>query len=576
MGKPGTKLARLAVPHGTGRHGVSQAALLESYSRELSKVDQPEDAYRCAIPLEHRKRFGQFFTPLPIAELMAEWVQAINPKTILDPAVGPGVFPRLLRKQCPEAVLTCIDVDDIALTAAQNTLSDSHNEFLRQDFLTWEDERLFDAAIANPPYLRHHDVHYPNDIFDLVGKRNRVRLSRLSNIYVLFILEICRRLRAGGRAAVIVPGEWVNANFGDTLKRWLVSNGVLHTLLYFSHASTQFDDALTTASILFLEKPVSTMRPDFIRTIFIQDGCSLDEIRKSMQGKAAENSNIVVQEFSPEELMEEKKWNHLLAHGLKEALPGFVALGSLAETRRGIATGCNSFFHLSNSAAQEFRIRSKNLTPCVGRAQDVAGSIFTEQDFNNLAANNTKTYLFDIKDSPDRSEAKYIQQGEAKGLHQRFLCAARNGHWYAMEKRPPSAIWATVFGRKAMRFIYNAARVANLTTFHCIYPKNESSDFAAALTACLNSRLVQQLAQRQHRVYGGGLLKMEPKDLLDIEVPDLRKVSAKTLRELAGLLKELDRVVRAKHDSADVQGWLDAVVEAAAEEAQEVSATCAH
>jgi len=88
--------------------------------------------------------------------------------------------------------------------------------------------------------------------------------------------------------------------------------------------------------------------------------------------------------------------------------------------------------------------------------------------------------------------------------------------------------------------------------------------------------LVQQLAQRQHRVYGGGLLKMEPKDLLDIEVPDLRKVSAKTLRELAGLLKELDRVVRAKHDSADVQGWLDAVVEAAAEEAQEVSATCAH
>jgi adenine-specific DNA-methyltransferase len=545
--------------------------LFDSYCQELRKVSEPEEAFRLAIPLEHRKRFGQFFTPLPIAHLMAEWIQAVNPRTILDPAVGPGIFPRVLSKLCPDAQMTCMDLDRLALNAAQASLSQHGNTiFIEQDFLIWQDEGMFDAAIANPPYLRHHDLHYAFDIFYFVGKKNHVLLSRLSNIYVLFILEICRKLRAGGRAAVIVPGEWVNANFGDNLKLWLISRGLLHTLMYFSHVSSQFEDALTTASILLLERPCENKGRDSVRTIFVQDDCPLDQIRCALAGQPIDDSNIVAQRFSPERLLDEKKWNHLLRHGHTETLRGFVPLSELADTRRGIATGCNSFFHLSPSAANGLRLRSRNLTPCIGRALDVAGTIFSQEDFDELVARDGRGYLFDMQTEPDEAEGSYIAKGESDKLHERYLCAARKGKWYAMERRPPSAIWAAVFGRVGLRFIYNAASIANLTTFHCIYPKLDMAHFAAALTACLNSRLVQDRARRQHRVYGGGLLKVEPKDLLDVEIPDLRKVASQTLHELELLLTRLNTAVRTDTNVEQVYDALDSRVEDAAQEAAQL------
>ena len=51
-----------------------------------------EAKYIDETPLNHRKDYGQFFTPTPVARLMAQWVMKDDPKTILDPAFGLGVF----------------------------------------------------------------------------------------------------------------------------------------------------------------------------------------------------------------------------------------------------------------------------------------------------------------------------------------------------------------------------------------------------------------------------------------------------------------------------------------------------
>ena len=51
-----------------------------------------ESKYIDETPLNHRKDYGQFFTPTPVARLMAKWVMKGNPETILDPAFGLGVF----------------------------------------------------------------------------------------------------------------------------------------------------------------------------------------------------------------------------------------------------------------------------------------------------------------------------------------------------------------------------------------------------------------------------------------------------------------------------------------------------
>ena len=161
---------------------------------------RPEESYTQAVPLEHRRRYGQFFTPEPIADLMCQWILEHRPRRILDPATGTGIFIREILKRASCQPITAIDVDPMVLEAAKMaTKGEGDNvEFLRADFLTWPSPSSFDAIIANPPYLKHHNFHYDCDIFREIGRRCKVRLSRLTNIYVLFILEICRRLNDGG------------------------------------------------------------------------------------------------------------------------------------------------------------------------------------------------------------------------------------------------------------------------------------------------------------------------------------------------------------------------------------------
>ncbi len=524
MGRPGQKLDRLGL-------ASQSTSLFDQPSAQTLPAafdrNSPEASYCASVPLEHRKRYAQFFTPQPIARLMAEWVAAIAPATVLDPACGPGIFPRVLRELSPAARITAVDVDAAALEACRHSLPHTRRDrFVGTDFLLWKDSDRFDGILANPPYLRHHDIHYPFDIFDEFSRRGGVRLSRLSNIYVLFVIEICRRLKPGGRAAIIVPGEWTNANFGGALKRYLLSNGLLRWLLYFSHAGKQFEDALTTAAILLVESPA--VRLGTFQSVYVEEDCTLERVRAALEGSQPE----LVRTFDSDAMSAEAKWDAILRYGPPQPRPGFVPLSELATSRRGIATGANSFFHLTPVEAREHGIRPGNLLPCIGKAEDARGAIFSQADFDRLLARNRRCLLFDLRRTPNAREQAYLDEGVRRGLPERFLLAARKP-WYTMERREPAPIWAAVFSRGTLRFVLNSAGVANLSTFHCLYPRNAGAHFAAALAACLNSAEVQSSALQQSRVYGGGLRKVEPRDLLAIQVPDLRLASNETIKRLA-------------------------------------------
>ena len=52
-----------------------------------------ENEYSNSTPIAHRKKYAQFFTPFPIADLMAKWILGNeNLKTVLEPAFGLGIF----------------------------------------------------------------------------------------------------------------------------------------------------------------------------------------------------------------------------------------------------------------------------------------------------------------------------------------------------------------------------------------------------------------------------------------------------------------------------------------------------
>ena len=162
-------------------------------------------------------------------------------------------------------------------------------------------------------------------------------------------------------------------------------------------------------------------------------------------------------------------------------------------------------------------------------------------------------------------ELAYIKVGELDMVHRRYLTKMRKP-WYSMEQREPAPIWAGVFGRGDLRFVYNSAGVRSLTNFHCVYPVKAHPTFHRALTVLLNCQEVRSMMAGYQRGYGGGLMKFEPKDLKSIPVPDIRHSPLEVLEKIADNLVEADKCQRSGANSLSLEKLINAVIELATQE----------
>ena len=529
MGRAGTKNQRL--------ENDTESLLDQSVAAFVMNSTSPEAidlAYTQHAPKAHRRKFAQFFTPPSIASIMADWVSEKSPKLVLDPALGTGILARAVGKRLPNTKIVGYEIDPAVAVAAKKatSLAGIDVEIREADFLDTNLDEKFDGVIANPPYLRHHDLPNSAQRIAQIGSACDIRLSGLTNAYALFLLDCCRRLNAGGRLAFIIPTEWTNSNFGKPIKEYLLKNGFLRAIIYVCHTNTIFEDALTTSSILLVEK--SDTPPSVVKTLFVASETELprlDELFGTRESRLA----MKPRDFQSDQLLQTAKWDDLIRRGDMVIPNGFVPLRLLATTKRGIATGANRFFHISLAMAHQQGILEEHLIPCIGKANDVTSLNFGPESFAELIKRERPTHLINFSGVLSPAEKSYVQQGEAQGLHQRYLTQKRSP-WYSNEKIHVAPIWAAVFGRECMRFIVNTAKVANLTAFHGVYPLHTDPKFVKALAAALNSNIVQGVMKSEMRVYGGGLNKVEPRDLLDVKVPDLRGCSSATLERLSALM----------------------------------------
>jgi adenine-specific DNA-methyltransferase len=503
--------------------------------------------YSLKADLAHRQRHAQFFTPPAMARLMAEMAQPEPGRTVLEPACGTGALVAALRERTPGLRITAIDIDPAPLAHLRGDGARADGtEVIEGDFLAWGDERRFDLVVANPPYLKYQHFDCPDAVYARLSSALGVTISKFSNLYLLFILEGYRRLRPGGRLVYLVPGEWTNANFGTPFKQFLAREGCLSRLIYFSHTAEAFDDALTTSSIIELLKPADS-HPAHGRflSLYADESASLDEVRQALAGRSS-GGHVFACEREIVAMASEKKWDHVLRAPVERLMPlaGWRPLRDWCSSRRGIATGANEFFHLSPSSAAARGIAPEHLLPCVGGARHVKGLVFSAGDYTALHEGDQPCLLLNMNPATTAGETEYIRHGESLGLPKRYLLSVRKP-WYRMERANPAPIWIGVFGRSGLRVIRNRSGVAQLTTFHGLRPASDDPVLIDALVVLLNAPAARHAIGRTQRVFGAGLEKVEPADLLDIVLPDLRAVARADLERLAQLLEPMDRAWRA-------------------------------
>jgi hypothetical protein len=142
-------------------------------------------------------------------------------------------------------------------------------------------------------------------------------------------------------------------------------------------------------------------------------------------------------------------------------------------------------------------------------------------------------YLLDCTASPDEIKRNcpglwsYLEEGVAQGLPERHLCSQRDA-WYFQEKREPAPFIVSYMGRSRdqrscpIRFFVNFSSAIVTNVFLNLYPTAELADILGGnrsrmLEFCeaLNAIPMESILHAG-RAYGGGLHKIEPKELREV------------------------------------------------------------
>jgi len=371
--------------------------------------------------------------------------------------------------------------------------------------------------------------------------------SGYTNQYALFLYVVMSRLVNGGRAAFIVPSEFLATGYGVQVKKFLIQNGRLRHLILFDTATRIFPDAMTTACVLLFDgqscDALNVWHLDGqADAAAFQAVCSQGEV-------AAPRMRVAYKELDAAQ-----NWQGL-GRGQSDR-SGFAPLGDFGDVKRGIATGANEFFVLRPSEAQTLGLSAQNLVPCIASASAVPDIFFSAEQLERLVLEDKPAFLFDGCAGATDGSLRYRKHGEAQEFHLRYLTRMRRP-WYKLESRRAAPLLLAVFGREGFRVSINASSAVNLTAFHGFYPKPGYDDLVGPIWLYFQTRIARASYEEQQRAYGDGLKKLEPGDWAKLHIPDWRQWDSASL----ALAKRLANEVIADLSSGGRECLASAVVE---------------
>lgn len=465
---------------------------------------------------------GQFWTPEWVAEFMVAYVLQGRPHRLFDPAVGEGIFFRTARRFAEihdiELEISGCEIDPNTLHRAKLSgvsETDCQNIEIR-DFVLDPPKDKFPAIVANPPYIRHQRLSPPQKAAlqhlarEVVGKR----IDGRAGLHIYFLIRALQLLEPKGRLSFIVSADTCEGVFAKTLWQWIVSHYCLDLVLTFDAEATPFPSIDTNPVVLCIRNDNPT--PDF--TWARCHRRNVDELALLITGSKSDNFTTLD--------VYTRRIDEGLSTGFSR-LP-FIkdskfTLGDFAEVKRGIATGDNSYFFMTQRRAHDLGLPTEMLVPAIGRTRDINGNCVTVEDLERLEELGRPTRLLHINgvlfsDLP-LSVRSYLNYGESRGIPEKPLIRTRKP-WYKMETRRVPPILFAYLGRRNARFIRNYAGVVPLTAFLCVYPRHPSEQFVDRLWRVLcNSQTIANL-RMVGKSYGGEAIKVEPRSLERLPLPE--------------------------------------------------------
>lgn len=488
---------------------------------------QKVNAYKIPSSGEARETLrekGQFWTPDWVAEAMVEYVFAEKGGMLFDPAVGAGAFFRAAKVVAKEKnlqySLSGMDIDSKALDEAilYGLSKDDVEDVKIGDFIFQPPPNKLSAIVANPPYIRHHRISLTTKekLKRLSLENTGVILDGRAGLHIYFLIRALTLLEHGGRLAFIMPADTCEGKFANDLWHWVSRNFCLDTVITFAPEASPFPNVDTNPLVFFI-------RNDKPNDKFIWAKC--------YESKTETFKLWVRSRFSVAPKNSFKSVLRDLAEGLQTGFsrspiiekPGRYVLGDFVQVVRGVATGANEFFFLTDEQAHQLEIPEKYFVRAIGRTRDVSTDEITQETLDILRGKGRPTLLLSLNGEPfdnfPESLKSYLLNGEKLKLPQRPLISQRKP-WYKTEIRHVPPFLFTYLGRRNVRFIRNTAKIIPLTGFLCVYPKSEEKEFIERLWKIMNHPDTIGNLTLIGKSYGDGAIKVEPRALEKLPIPD--------------------------------------------------------
>jgi len=469
-------------------------------------MNELSSKYGSEVNLEYRKSFGQFFTNPSIARFMSQWVLEKGANRIYDPAFGLGAFYDAAIQISEELDFYGSELDgSILIFLNERSQILDKIKIDQQDYLLNWNER-HENIICNPPYMRFQLFENRADVFSAFEKHLGLRVSGYTNIASAFLLKSLSELQEGGRLAYIMPLEFLNTGYGKLVKKMLLRNNALKTIIRIDCEKEAFSNVITSVGIILVENNGIDNNVNFH---VLEDLNDLQDILKNRP-----KASLACSGLNPAD-----KWLKYFEDGKIEFNSrNLIKLEQYGSFSRGIATGANEFFALSMSRARELGLPESALKSCITKSNQVKSSIIRKNDIKSLITADLPVLVLDFKEPMDASLKRYILYGERMGYNQRYLTKTRNP-WFKLEHRTPAPLLFGVFSRNGFKAIRNLSEAINLTCFHGFYPNLFGQGIIDYLFLYFNSKVAREILRINMRKYGDNLGKFEPNDLNTALVP---------------------------------------------------------
>lgn len=492
-----------------------------------------------------RKERGAFFTPDEITRFVANWAIRAPGDQVLEPSAGDAAFlvaaVDRLRALTP-GKNACPTVDGVeihahsARVAHQRVRQAGGNAQIRHsDFFMVEPESAYDTVIGNPPYIRYQDFSGESRARAREAAfRGGVSLTGLASSWAAFTIHSAMFLKQGGRLGLVLPAELLSVNYAAPVRRFLFSRFRDVQLVLFDEQV--FPEAEADVVLLladgYLEGPArhATIRQSKNAADLASLGAG--QIWTPTDPAAKWTSGLI----DPKAI---KPLHGLLRRGL------FTNLETWGDTTLGIVTGNNKYFTLSPQRVKELGLRRKELLRLSPPGSShLRGLSLSNAMLTKLGREGQATFLFYPNDPPSAEAAAYIENGHRTGVDTAYKCRVRKT-WYQVPLVPAADLLLTCMNADTPRLTANDAGARHLNSVHGVYFNDEYRELGRELLplASLNSVTLLH-AEMVGRAYGGGILKIEPKeaDVWAMPSPELILSRADALRtvkqQVADLLEE--------------------------------------